>query len=164
MSVVSERGHGTSFTIHLPRVEQPVPAPEPETAVTGPVGGSETILLVEDEDEVRAVVGEMLRSHGYTVLEARDGGEALHVSGLHADVIHLLVTDIVMPNMGGRELVRRLTPRRSILKVLYVSGYTDDSITDYGALDAAFLEKPFTSSVLARKVREVLDAPAMESR
>jgi len=157
MSVVSEPGRGSSFRIHLPRVEAPVVA-APARTFTRALGGSETILLVEDEGDVRSVVAEMLRSLGYTVLEASEGDEALVVAGRHGGDIHLLITDIVMPEMGGRELVRRLKTARPAVRVLYVSGYADESHKDYLALDAAFLEKPFTSPVLARKVREVLNA------
>jgi two-component system, cell cycle sensor histidine kinase and response regulator CckA len=158
MSVTSEPGHGACFKIHLPRVMTPVRAAAPATVATEETRGTETILIVEDEAEVRAVEAEMLRDYGYTVLEARDGEDALAVASRHPADIHLLVTDIVMPQMGGRELVRRLTRERRDMRVLYVSGYTDESIKDYGALDAAFLEKPFTSPILARKVREVLGA------
>jgi CheY-like chemotaxis protein len=115
---------------------------------------------VEDETDVRVVVAEMLRGLGYTVLEAGDGDEAFAVAARHGGAVHLVVTDIVMPEMGGRELVRRLRAERPALRVLYVSGYADESDRDHLALDAAFLEKPFTSPVLARKVREVLDATA----
>ena len=145
-------------------MQTPAVAPEPLKPFTAALGGSETILLVEDEAEVRAVVGEMLRAYGYIVLEARDGREALGVSGRHPHAIHLVMTDIVMPEMGGLELIRRLTPERPDVKVLYVSGYSDDSITDYAALGGAFLEKPFTAPVLARKIREVLLAPGRAPR
>jgi signal transduction histidine kinase len=163
-SVSSEPAHGTAFTIHFPRVDTAAAPPEPPKPFTAALGGSETILLVEDEAEVRAVVGEILRAYGYTVLEARDGREALGLAGGHRGAIHLVMTDIVMPEMGGLELVRRLTPERPDVKVLYVSGYSDDSITDYAALGGAFLEKPFTAPVLARKVREVLRPAARTPR
>ena len=158
MSVVSEPHQGSSFRIHLPRVEAPLQAPAPARTFTRVMGGSETILLVEDEVDVRVVVAEMLRSLGYTVLEASDGDEASTVAGDHTGQIHLLVSDIVMPEMGGRELARRLKAARPDVRVLFVSGYADESHADPLGQDAAFLEKPFTSPVLARKVREVLNA------
>ncbi len=158
ISVSSEVGRGTSFKTYLPRVEEPVAPIERVKPLTGSPHGSETVLLVEDEGEVRAVAREFLQTHGYTVLEARNGEEALGISARHAGSIHLLVTDLVMPRMGGRELVRRLASARPEMRVLYVSGYSDDTIVSREALDAPFLEKPFASNALACKVREVLDA------
>ena len=121
----------------------------------------ETILLVEDALRVRAVVREILEMNGYNVLEARHGAEALEISERHQDVIHLMLTDVVMPEMSGRELAQRLAPVRPDMKVLYMSGYTDDAIVRHGVLGAgmAFLSKPFTPDALALKVREVLDSP-----
>jgi two-component system, cell cycle sensor histidine kinase and response regulator CckA len=156
VSVTSGPGRGSSFKIHLPRVAAGAEAAETPRALAPTSGGSETILLVEDAGDVRAVAGEMLREEGYTVLEAENGADALGVARRHPAVIDLLVTDVVMPEMGGCELVRRLTSERPDMRVLYVSGYTDDSIKNYDALGAAFLEKPFNSLTLARKVREVL--------
>ena len=138
---------------------RPAEETEPSTVFAGSGAGTETILLVEDEEDVRAVVGEILRSHGYTVLEADDGDQALQLSAEHEGVIHLVVTDLVMPHMGGRELADRMMPGRPDVRVLFVSGYTDDTITDYEALGADFLEKPFTAPDLVRKVREVLNTP-----
>jgi CheY-like chemotaxis protein len=132
---------------------------KPSTVFAGSGAGTETILLVEDDEDVRAVVGEILRSHGYTVLETHDGDQALQLSAVHEGVIHLVVTDLVMPHMGGRELIDRMMPRRPDVRVLFVSGYADDTITDYDALGAGFLEKPFAAPDLVRKVREVLDTP-----
>jgi CheY-like chemotaxis protein len=121
---------------HRPRavrgLRDPVRAPAPAPVFTEATGGTETILIVEDETEVRAVEAEMLRDYGYTVLEARNGEEALAIARRHPAAIHLLVTDRVMPQIGGRELVRRLTRERPDMRVLYVSGYTDESIKDYG--------------------------------
>ncbi|HKW91896.1 MAG TPA: response regulator, partial [Methylomirabilota bacterium] len=122
-------------------------------------GRGETILLVEDAQRVRAVVREILEMSGYVVLEARHGAEALEISHRHTGQIHLLVTDVVMPQMSGRELAQRLATLRPELKVLYMSGYTDDAIVRHGVLASgiAFLSKPFTPDALALKVREVLD-------
>jgi CheY-like chemotaxis protein len=118
------------------------------------------VLLVEDEPEVRGLARDILHQQGYTVLEAADGDEALRIGREHGGPIHLLVTDVVMPLMGGRELADRLRAGRAETKVLYVSGYTDDAILHQGVSETAmaFLPKPFTASALAHKVREVLDA------
>jgi len=174
ISVESEPGRGSIFTVYLPRVAKPaVVAPEPRRPVEAPAprpagetqltpGRGETILLVEDAQRVRAVVREILEMSGYAVLEARHGAEALEVSNQHAGPIHLLVTDVVMPQMSGRELAQRLATLRPDLKVLYMSGYTDDAIVRHGVLASgiAFLSKPFTPNALALKVREVLDGVA----
>ena len=158
--VDSEPGQGAVFTIDLPRVDAPadlrgdpgIPAAAPH--------GSETVLLVEDEPEVRGLARDILHQQGYTVLEAADGDEALRIGREHGGPIHLLVTDVVMPQMGGRELADHLKAGRQETKVLYVSGYTDDAILHQGVSETgmAFLPKPFTASALAHKVREVLDA------
>ena len=110
ISVVSAPGQGTTFKIHLPRVDTTGEETELSPVFAGSVAGTETILLVEDDADVRAVVGEILRSHGYTVLEAHDGDQALQLSAVHEGVIHLVVTDLVMPHLGGRELVDRMMP------------------------------------------------------
>ncbi|HET8578019.1 MAG TPA: ATP-binding protein [Methylomirabilota bacterium] len=147
-----------------PPVEVPVAAVTPiETPIVddGPkTARGETILLVEDAQRVRAVVREILEMNGYGVLEARHGAEALEISGKHPGPIHLMVTDVVMPQMSGRELAQRLAPLRPEMRVLYMSGYTDDAIVRHGVLGAgmAFLSKPFTPDALAAKVREVLDS------
>ncbi len=154
-----EPGIGTSFSIYLPRVaaaqENTSAAPAPAAAP----GGSEAILLVEDEDMVRELARKVLHTHGYTVLAARDGPEALRLSQAHAGPIALLMTDTVMPGMSGREVAGSLAAVRPATKVLYMSGYTDTAIVAHGVLDPgiAFLQKPFTPDALARKVREVLD-------
>jgi CheY-like chemotaxis protein len=172
--VASEPGHGSTFQVYLPRVAAPVvtppdlrpPADSARPAAAGDAtlaqGHGESILLVEDAQRVRAVVREILEMSGYTVLEARHGVEALEVSNRHAGTIHLLLTDVVMPQMSGRELSQRLATLRPGLKVLYMSGYTDDAIVRHGVLAAgiAFLSKPFTPDALALKVREVLDGAA----
>jgi two-component system cell cycle sensor histidine kinase/response regulator CckA len=122
--------------------------------------GSETILLTEDETGLRTFVSELLKGLGYSVLVAEHAGEALRISQEQEGPIHLLVTDVVMPGIGGRELADRLAQSRTTLKVLYLSGYTDDSVIAQRVLahDMAFLQKPFASADLAQKVREVLDA------
>jgi signal transduction histidine kinase/CheY-like chemotaxis protein len=157
----SEPGHGTVFKIYLPRVDAPVerPAAGPMPAVSGSAG--ETVLLVEDEREVRALVQKLLRMQGYTLLTAANPDEAVSMSREYRGTIHLMVTDVVMPGMSGRQLAERLAASRPGMKVLYVSGYTDDAIVHHGILEpgTAFLQKPFSPQALARKVREVLEAP-----
>jgi CheY-like chemotaxis protein len=158
--VDSEPGQGATFTIELPRVDAPAdPARDAGVASAAP-HGSETVLLVEDEPEVRGLARDILHQQGYTVLEAADGDEALQVGREHGGPIHLLVTDVVMPQMGGRELADRLRAGRREIKILYVSGYTDDAILRQGVSETgtAFLPKPFTAADLAHKVRQVLDA------
>jgi two-component system cell cycle sensor histidine kinase/response regulator CckA len=163
--VYSEPGHGSSFKVYLPPtaagVTVPVSAHEPAIAP-----GWETILLVEDEDAVRALAREVLRRHGYVVLEASHGVDALAVAERHPDVIHLLITDVVMPQMSGRELSERLTTMRPALKTLFMSGYTDHALLPEDLTPGAeFLQKPFTPEVFARRVRRILDAnPAPKLR
>jgi GAF domain-containing protein/CheY-like chemotaxis protein len=168
MWVYSEPGEGATFKIYLPRVQD---AAEPSEATTTPPAdapcGSETILLVEDEDEVRELARELLQARGYTVLEAPDGAEALRISERHPGMIHLMLTDIVMPGMSGRELATRLTALRPGVAVLYMSGYTDNAVVHHGVLDpgAAFVQKPMAPDVLVRKVRELLDyGKSLENR
>jgi nitrogen-specific signal transduction histidine kinase len=156
----SEPGRGTTFEIFLPeRVGLPEPA---ERGGTTPLarGGGETVLVVEDEEAVRRMAARTLSARGYRVLEATDAAQAL-AQEPEWGPIHLLVTDVVMPGLGGRELAAALMLRRPGLRLLYISGYTDDEITRRGLLDAGapFLEKPFEAEGLARRVREVLDAP-----
>jgi CheY-like chemotaxis protein len=154
----SEVGKGTTFKIYLPLVEEgaeaePVPAPEPVSLV-----GSETVLLVEDEESVRALSRSILKRHGYTVLEAASGKDGLDVARRYRQPIHLLLTDVVMPEMGGSDLASRLQKLRPGMRVLYMSGYTDDAVFRHGLLERGrvFLQKPFTPETLARKVREAL--------
>jgi CheY-like chemotaxis protein len=158
--VYSEPGRGATFKIYLPRVEEIVEAVQPVKARAGVPRGSETVLLVEDAKAVRALVRGVLHAKGYTVLEASQGEEALEILEQHKGPVHLLVTDVVMPLMGGGELAKRVTSQRPEMKVLYMSGYTDGAIVHQGVLDSgmAFLQKPFTPDALASKVREALDA------
>ena len=127
---------------------------------TGLRPGSETILVVEDEEQVRALVRAILERNGYAVISAGNGMEALSVSGRHEGKIHLLLTDVIMPGMNGAELARKITPSRPGMKILFMSGYTDDAILRHGVLNPGteFIEKPFSPDSLARKVRRVLDA------
>jgi PAS domain S-box-containing protein len=160
--VYSELGLGTTFKIYLPAVEAPPETLQPRPAPSVPTG-TETILLVEDEDGVRELLEEILTAQGYRVLAASRGVEALQISELLDEEIQVLVTDVVMPHMSGHELAMRLRARRPALRVLYLSGYTDDAIAHHGIVevDASFLQKPFTRAALATKVREVL-APRSE--
>jgi CheY-like chemotaxis protein len=157
--VYTEPGKGTTFKVYLPRVDavvEPLRSMEPPTTMRG----SETILLVEDDDQVRAVARGILVKHGYHVIEARNAGEAMLLSEKHGGTFHLLLTDVVMPQMSGPELAKRLACTRPDMRVLCMSGYTDDSIVRHGVLEArlAYLQKPITPDALATRVREVLDA------
>ncbi len=158
--VYSEPGQGTTFKIYLPRVEAAAEPPAPKPMPPASVRGSETILLAEDEEAVRNLTRRVLEAHGYTVLVAADGQEALRLADGHTGPIHVLLTDVVMPNLSGRQLAERVVSARPATKVLYLSGYTDDAIVHHGVLEPgiAFLQKPFTPQGLARKLREVLDA------
>ncbi len=164
--VYSEPGRGTTFKIYLPRVEEAVEEVEPDLAQPRLMGGSETVLLVEDEEGIRKVVCRVLRPKGYTVLEAQDPNNGLALSAAHPDPIHLLITDIVLPQMSGAALADRIVQERPGTKVLYMSGYTDNAIVHHGLLDRGkvFLQKPFTPATILRKVREVLDAAHEDSR
>ena len=157
--VYSEPGHGTSFKVYLPRVDAVAQAPAP-AEVASVAGGTETVLLVEDAAAVRTVTKHVLERQGYTVLEAPNGDAALRVAQGHRGPIHLLLTDVVMPGLSGRQLADQLARARPDVKVLYTSGYTDDSIVRHGVLEegTAYLQKPFAPESLARKVRDVLDA------
>jgi two-component system cell cycle sensor histidine kinase/response regulator CckA len=158
--VYSELGRGTTFKVYLPRVDMPMDAVVPTKAKTKLIGGTETILVVEDESSVRLLVRTTLESNGYQVLEATNGAEALLIEGRHKGKIHLLLTDLVMPGIGGRLLGKQMVDLQPELRVLYMSGYTDDAVIRHGGLEAgmAFLQKPFTPDALTHKLREVLDA------
>jgi two-component system cell cycle sensor histidine kinase/response regulator CckA len=155
--VQSEEGRGTTFQIYLPRVEG-VAEKHPAPAVHAALGGTETVLLVEDEESVRQLVRETLAAKGYRVIEAENGESGLATAAQHDGKIDLVITDVVMPGMGGRELVKQLAQTRPQTKVLYLSGYTEDAILSEGTIEsgAAFLQKPFTLRNLSCKVREVL--------
>jgi signal transduction histidine kinase/ActR/RegA family two-component response regulator len=157
--VYSEPGQGTTCKIYLPCIEEPMPEAEPAKVRAELAKGSETILVVEDEEGVRSLVCETLKSKGYNVLDARGPSEALTIVEHYVEPIHMLLTDVVMPQMSGKELAKRLSTVRPGAKVLYMSGYTDDAIVRHGVLEAgtSFLQKPFVPSILLRKVREVLD-------
>jgi PAS domain S-box-containing protein len=158
IEVDSEEGQGSTFSISLPLVEEShanvVPAPADVSA-----RGAETILLVEDEEAVRHLLARGLRNHGFTVMTASDGAEALRLVHDRTPHIDLVATDVVMPNMSGRDLADRLRKERSGLKVLFMSGYTDDTLLRHGVYEAreAFLQKPFALQAFASKVREILD-------
>ncbi|MGN6392955.1 MAG: PAS domain S-box protein [Gemmatimonadales bacterium] len=158
--VYSEPGLGTTFKIYLPRVGAEHALPPHAERRPAARGGSETILIVEDEDMVRALTIRSLRDHGYRVLEARHGLEALHQLELNANGVDLVISDVVMPELGGRELAQRIAALRPSLPVLFISGYTGEDVIQRGLLDvgAPFQQKPFGPDSLARKVREMLDA------
>ncbi len=159
--VYSEVGHGTSFKIYLPQVAEAADAHRAQAPASAMSRGTETVLVVEDAPAVRAVTRQVLERQGYTVIEAAGGDAALQLAAAHAGPIHLLLTDVVMPGLSGRQVAERLAIRRPEMRVLYASGYTDDSIVRHGILEEgiAYLQKPFTPESLARKVRTVLDAP-----
>jgi len=161
--VYSEPGKGTTFKIYLPRVSATGEAItiQPAVNLAATPHGQETILLVEDEKNLRDLGRQYLEKQGYTVLDAADGASALQVSGSYPGPIHLLLTDVIMPGMNGRELAQRITALRPETKVLYMSGYTENAIGHNGTLDAGItlLQKPFTLPALKAKVREVLDTP-----
>jgi len=155
--VDSELGHGTTFRVYLPRVDADVAHVTASTPSTT-LRGTETILLVEDEDQVRAVARDILRRNGYQVIEARNAGEAILLTET-STVLDLLLTDVVMPQMSGPVLAKRMAASRPGMKILCMSGYNDDSNDRHGVLETvAYLQKPFTHDTLTRKVREVLDA------
>jgi PAS domain S-box-containing protein len=156
--VQSEPGRGTTFTIYFPRVDGPCEVRGDAPVSQAAAGGTETILLVEDEESVRQLVRETLQSRGYRVLEAASGNAAMAIAAQHGETIHLVITDVVMPGLSGHELVQQLLPARASMKVLYLSGYAQDAFATTVAADdqKAFLQKPFTLQSLSRKVREVL--------
>ena len=159
--VNSATDRGSTFLIYLPRVEAPEDGAQgaDRPLLPHPSPGTETVLLAEDEEVVRRLAREILTGNGYKVLEAGNGREALLLSEAHRGEIHLLLTDVVMPKINGRELSERIRLLRPGLRILYMSGYTDDAIFRHGILEDGipFLQKPFSPEALARKVREVLD-------
>ncbi|MEY2481973.1 MAG: two-component system, cell cycle sensor histidine kinase and response regulator CckA [Verrucomicrobiota bacterium] len=158
ISVESEPGKGSTFRIYLPQVTAPVDFTKTALAPVDKSENFETVLVVEDEEIVRELVCEVLQEQGYNILCARDGVDALEMAGSFEGTIHLLVTDVIMPNMNGQELAAKLSTLRRDMKVLYVSGYSDNDIGDHGVLDPRFelLQKPFTPHTLARKIRDVI--------
>lgn len=154
----SELNKGTTFKVYLPRVDE---AEETVAKTEGArsLEGTETILLVEDAEGLRKLAHECLESKGYRVLAAKDGAEALDLAKQNTGPIHLLMTDVVLPGIGGPELARQLASTHPETRVLYMSGYTDNAIVHHGVLDpgVAFLQKPFVLTDLWRKVRDVLD-------
>ncbi len=159
--VYSEPGRGATFKIYLPRAEEAVLAEKRPKAAVASLRGSETILLVEDEESLRKLTRELLEDRGYAVLEAGNGAKALEIAARHQGPIHLVITDVVMPGISGREVAQRMEALRPDAKVLYMSGYTADAITRHGVLEPgmAFLQKPIRPEELAQKVREVLNTP-----
>jgi len=155
--VYSEPDHGTCFKVYLPRVDAAVA--EPEEISADRLHGTETVLVVEDMAAVRAVTCEMLKRFGFTVHDAADGATALHLAAALGTPIDLLLTDVVIPDINGRALAARFQKLRPAMKVLFMSGYTDDAVVRHGILEEgiAYLQKPFTPKSLVLKVREVLD-------
>jgi signal transduction histidine kinase/CheY-like chemotaxis protein/HAMP domain-containing protein len=160
ITVYSEVGMGTTFRVYFPRSSRTTATTE-EQSIERPVRGSETVLIVEDQEQMRAVTCSMLARYGYQVLQAADAETALNLEASHDGPIHLLVTDVVMPGMNGKELCERLLSRRRGVKALYMSGYTTNEIGRHGVLDPAvnFIQKPFSLTGFTSKVREVLDQP-----
>jgi two-component system, cell cycle sensor histidine kinase and response regulator CckA len=160
IAVASRPGHGTTFEIYLPRALDAV-EPDVETTLAEPVGGSETILVVEDDDEVRRLAVEILAEYGYRVMEAKNGEGALQIFEHHAGQIDLVVTDVVMPAMGGRELSHHVGRSGPATRIVFMSGYPGEMTIPADAPDAGlfFLAKPFAPRALADKVREALDTP-----
>jgi CheY-like chemotaxis protein len=159
IEVYSEVGIGTTFKIYLPRVVEEAVIPVIDDRPTELPGGSETVLIVEDEGNLRNLCVRILEQLGYRVLQARVGAEAIAEAQGYGDRIDLLLTDVVMPGMNGAELAAQLVPHHPGMKVLFTSGYTEDVISHHGVLaeGVSFLGKPYTPSALARKVREVID-------
>jgi DNA-binding response OmpR family regulator len=160
--VYSEPGKGTTFKIYLPRVDEPAQELPRRPAPVGRLEGRETVLLVEDAPALRSAARQILSRRGYTVLEAGSGEEALEIAARHAGGVHLLLTDVVMPGLSGAQLAERFRAVAPGTRVLFMSGYTDDSIVRHGVVESgvAYLQKPFTPETLLQRVREVLETPA----
>jgi nitrogen-specific signal transduction histidine kinase len=165
ITVYSALGRGTTFKVYLPMITAEAEAEPPPRTSPGSLDGSDTILVVEDEVIIRSLVTRILQSHRYRVLEAANAKEALQLCDDYSGPVHLLVTDVVMPEISGPELARRLSSQRPEMRVLYMSGYTDDAIVRHGVLQERmpFLQKPFTPDMLAWKVREVLTSINLKS-
>ncbi|MCC5847470.1 MAG: PAS domain S-box protein [Verrucomicrobia bacterium] len=159
ISVDSEVGIGTTFRILFPAVDDRLPGPDGEGHHIGPLHGTETILMVEDEEGVRKIARIALETQGYTVLVAAGGTDAIHIAERHSGPIHLVLTDVVMPDMGGVKLAEALRSRHPDIKILFMSGYTDDALIRHGVTGGTdtFLQKPFTFIEISKKVRAVLD-------
>jgi CheY-like chemotaxis protein len=163
IQVTSRPGEGSSFTVYFPRIDDPAGAGQAVPGVTEPVpGGTETVLVVEDEEAVRHLICRVLRAKGYRVLDAPNAESALLVAGSTPAPIDLLVTDMVMPGMGGSTLAAELVAVRPAMRVLFITGYAPEAVERRGRLPDAggLLEKPFSADQLARRVREILAAPA----
>ena len=162
--VYSEPGNGSCFKLYFPRVNKPVAASVPQRVSVAETG-RETILVVEDDDSLREVVSEYLRRQGYSIVEAGNGPEALNAVDQHAGPLDLLLTDVIMPKMGGPELAAKIASRKE-MAAIFMSGYTDDAIVNHGFLqaDTAFIQKPFSLSALGNKVRQVLDTHKARQR
>jgi two-component system cell cycle sensor histidine kinase/response regulator CckA len=161
VTAYSEPGQGTTFKVYLPLVQRASEEASSAAAAKPQVTGTETVLVVEDDEIVRELTAEVLGSLGYSVLQCRDPEEAKTISAARQGPIHLLLTDVVLPQMDGRSLFGLLSPLFPDMRVLYVSGYAENAIVHHGVLDAGvkFLQKPFTVESLAKKVREALDEP-----
>jgi CheY-like chemotaxis protein len=159
--VDSELGRGTAFRIYLPSTATPAETLGDSRSADRPSTGTETVLVVEDHEEVRAVIGATLQRHGYSVLLASDASDAMAVSRNHPGPIHLVLSDVVLPSLSGRDLARQLLVDHPDVRVLYMSGYTDDAIIHHGVLGpgVAFIAKSFTGNALLLKIRNVLDGP-----
>jgi DNA-binding response OmpR family regulator len=157
--VYSELGKGTTFKIYLPVAAGETEAPLPATDAHA-LRGTETVLVVEDQPDVRGLIEKTLSRHGYTVLTATNGLEATAIAQAHKGPIHVILTDVILPGASGREIAKQVVATRPSLRVLYMSGYTDDAIVQHGILGPglAFIQKPFSGEALARRIREVLAA------
>jgi CheY-like chemotaxis protein len=157
--VYSEPGQGTTIKVYLPRVDNPATPLPFENSRPEARRGTETVLLVENAESLRTLAKELLKSSGYAVLDAENGKEALRIASAFAGTIHLLLTDVIMPGMGGKQLAQQVTSLRPATRVLFMSGYSNDGIVQSGILtsEAPLLEKPFTREILLRRVRQVLD-------